>query len=243
MAGRSALLLAATVALCIGYTSATTWAELAPYRKQWNITVATSPDQYSEFTRLEACNKTALKDPCNGPIIREQEGGRVKVTVALKPANGSAALVTVNGLQPVKAVIKSCYSKPYTVERAWRAQVAGSIQKSKNCPQTMGAFYFDGSNVTEKTIIYNLRDNTTEATWYVAVFVQCQNGSTLSPCQWDSTANSTYYPTTTDDQVTTSILVSAIVCSTLAPLFLAGYFLKDYMWMRSQRKAATATIH
>jgi hypothetical protein len=69
----------------------------------------------------------------------------------------------------------------------------------------------------------------TKASWYASVLVQCTNGTGVSFCQYDSTRNATYWGTTVINSTPTGMVVATAVCSAIGPLFLGGYFIKDFL--------------
>lgn len=102
------------------------------------------------------------------------------------------------------------------------------LQKDKSCP-----FIVKSGDLTSNTTVINVEwpipKNMTKAAWYASILVQCQNGSDVAWCQTDSTKNATYFGTNIINSTPTGMVIATAVCSAIGPLFLAAYFLKDFL--------------
>ncbi|KAF6262132.1 hypothetical protein COO60DRAFT_674518 [Scenedesmus sp. NREL 46B-D3] len=146
---------------------------------------------------------------------------KLQVTAALK----ETPLKTIDDLTPKRFVIKACYTKPSAVDRPWRKS-NDVIDKDKSCPFIIRSQELVGSNYT---VEWPIPANMTKAAWYATVLVQCENGTLNSYCQFDNTLDKNYFGTNIINSTPTSMIIATAICAAIGPLFLAGYFIKDFM--------------
>jgi hypothetical protein len=92
---------------------------------------------------------------------------------------------------------------------------------------------------------------TTQAAAVPTVHLTCQSSSSARCCnphiltllflalllllQFDNTVNKTYFATNIINSTPTSMIAATAVCAAIGPLFLASYFVRDFM-MRSKQQ-------
>lgn len=81
----------------------------------------------------------------------------------------------------------------------------------------------------------------TKAAWYAQVLVTCQNGTLSSYCQTDSTKNTTYWGTNIINSTPVGMVIATAVASSIAPLFLGAYFIKDFFGRSKLSSGAPAS--
>lgn len=104
-------------------------------------------------------------------------------------------------------------------------------QKDRSCPFIIRKAPL---NATSFSFDWPIPKNMTKATWYAAVLVQCQNGSHVSYCQFDTTKNQTYWSTSIINSTPPGMIIATAVCSAIGPLFLGGFFVKDLLTRKRQ---------
>jgi hypothetical protein len=103
----------------------------------------------------------------------------------------------------------------------------------KSCPFVIRSTEYDAAKATY-AFEWPVPKNMTKATWFTSVLVQCTNGTGNSYCQHDSTVNQTYFATNIINSTPTGMVVATAVCSTIGPLFLGVYFLRDMITRKSR---------
>jgi len=205
----------------------TSYTQLTPVKGQWTITVektAAASDQFSPVT----CDQAALTAPCNQPLLSAQNQDKLKVTYKL---NGTQ-LKTADDLAPKNLRFVACYATPSQKDRPWR-KFNDVIDKDKSCPFIMKESPLNSTDGTY-TVTWPLPKNTTKATWYAQVMVQCQNGTKTSYCQYDSTVNQTFWGTTIINSTPVGLKVATAVAASIGPLFLGAFFVKDFVLSRKK---------
>lgn len=199
----------------------TTYAQLAPVKGQWNITVEAtreSPDAFMPVT----CDQAAVQAPCNQPLLTADRADKLKLTYTL----AGSGLKTLDDLAPKGVRFVACYATPSTADRPWR-KANPVMDKDKSCPFIIKDVPINANGTY--TVTWLLPKNTTKAAWYTQVRVQCQNGSLTSYCQFDTTQNQTYWATNIINSTPVGLKVATAICSAVGPLFLIAFFLRDYL--------------
>lgn len=209
-----------------GPTQGTTYSMLAPYRGQWSINMEAKRATDELFVALPTCNETANTAPCLQPLLNNDNGAVLRASFTLK----QEPLTTVSNLAPTGLIFRACYSATATKDRPWR-KPNNVIDKDKSCPFVMGTSAFNASTYE---INWKIPGNATLASFYPAVYVQCQNDTQTSFCQVDSTVNATYFGTDVINQTPLPMIIATAVCSALGPLALAAFFTHDALARRKQ---------
>jgi len=197
----------------------TTYTQLKPVTGQWNISVE-KPGDSAEFVPV-VCDQAALSAPCNQPLLAADKGGKLKFTYQLKDAQ----LKTIDDLAAKNLRFLACYAAPSQKDRPWRKS-NDVIDKDKSCPFIVKDYPLNSTNGTY-TFSWPLPKNTSKATWYAQVLVQCQNGTKTSFCQYDNTLNQTFWGTNIINSTPMSLVIATAICAAIGPLFLAAFFIKD----------------
>ncbi|KIZ06132.1 hypothetical protein MNEG_1817 [Monoraphidium neglectum] len=121
--------------------------------------------------------------------------------------------------------MRLCFAKPFVVDRPWR-KPGDVIDKDKACPQVIGTVPISATNNTY-TATWAVTKSTPKATWYAQVFVECKNGTATGFCQYDTSVNQTYVGTQIIESTPVSMKVAVALCSAIAPVFLAAFFIKE----------------
>ncbi|KAF8071332.1 NRT3.2 [Scenedesmus sp. PABB004] len=203
---------------------ATTYTQLKPVAGQWDITVKATKTADKAAFEPQLCTEDTVKAACNQPLLSADAKDKLQVTAALK----AAPLRTIDNLPPTRIVVKACYTKPSSTDRPWRKS-NDVIDKDKSCPFIIKSAEL---NATSFTFDWPIPKNMTKAAWYASVLVQCTNGTLTSFCQADNTKNATYWGTTIINSTPPGMVVATAVCSAIGPLFLGGYFVKDFFARR-----------
>uniref|UniRef100_A0A383VNL4 High-affinity nitrate transporter n=1 Tax=Tetradesmus obliquus TaxID=3088 RepID=A0A383VNL4_TETOB len=231
------LSLAVALVALVGYAAATgniedqqptSYTQLAPVKGQWDITLkATKTADKAAFEPVD-CAEPKISAACNKPLLTADAKDKLQVTAALK----GKTLKTIDDLTPKRVVIKACYSKPSATDRPWRKS-NDVIDKDKSCPFVIKSTELNVSS-TSYSIDWPIPKNMTKAAWYATVLVLCENGTLNSYCQFDNTVNKTYFGTNIINSTPTSMIIATAVCASIGPLFLASYFIKDFMGRKKQ---------
>eukprot|EP00878_Enallax_costatus_P002739 GHUV01002928.1.p1 GENE.GHUV01002928.1~~GHUV01002928.1.p1 ORF type:complete len:265 (+),score=73.35 GHUV01002928.1:83-796(+) len=206
-------------------TSTTTYQQLAPVAGQWDIALAITRTADKSVFEQQICKEDKVSAACNKPLLTADAKDKLQLTATLK--DGATQLKTIDNLQPKKVFVKACYSKPSTADRPWR-KANDVIDKDKSCPFIVKSSEFT-ANSTTVNVEWPIPKNMTKAAWFAAIYVQCQNGTDVAWCQTDSTKNATYFGTNIINSTPTGMIIATAVCSAIGPLFLASYFLKDFL--------------
>jgi len=198
----------------------TTYTQLKPVSGQWNITVEKAGGASAEFVPV-ACDQAALTAACNQPLLAADKGDTLKFTYQLKDAE----LKTIDDLSAKSLRFQACYGAPAQKDRPWRKS-NDVIDKDKSCPYIVKDYPLNSTN-GNYTFSWPLPKNTTKATWYAQVLVQCQNGTKVSYCQYDSTVNQTFWGTNIINSTPQSLIIATAILAAIGPLFLAAFFIKD----------------
>ena len=100
-------------------------------------------------------------------------------------------------------------------------------QRDRSCPQTVATLPVAANNTY--TVTWPVPKGAPKATWYVKVFADCKNGTETVFCQYDSTADTNYVATQIIESMPTAMKAAVAVCSCIAPVFLALFFIKERM--------------
>lgn len=205
------------------------WADLDPYKGQWNVTFAlTSTSDKSVFIPHN-CSQKNLGKACNQPPMSPDDNDKIKINITLKNATTVANFKTHNAGKPKKVVIKLCYSETSSMDRPWR-KANKVIKKDKSCPIKVKAFPWVEGGFQNHTAVFNFtsKKDLTKAVWYVRVITFCDDGTTDGvQCQYDGTKAKNYFETKTIDQITSSLTITLIVLSIAGPAFMIGFFVVD----------------
>lgn len=202
-----------------------------------------------------SCASPALNASCNARPLSADHGDELRVTAKL---NGTRALRGAGGLAPVNVTIRLCFSKPSTADRPWR-KPSDVIDKDKSCPHVLATLPVNGEGVYSAT--WKVPKNAPRATWYAQAYVSCANSTAAEAakshdkmaatvigaahakradapppviCAVSSTKGANFFATAPILSVPTGMTVAAGICSAIAPLFLALFFIKE----RAMKKSA-----
>lgn len=223
---------AALLCFCvIGYAAAmggggpaldrpTTYAQLDGVKGQWDITIEATKGADKDVFVPQACDSPVLDAPCNQPLLNADAHDKLKITAKV----AKAPLKAADGLKPEHIVIKMCFSKPFVADRPWR-KPNDIIDRDRSCPQTVATLPVAANNTY--TVTWPIPKAAPKATWYVKVFADCKNGTDTVYCQFDSTADKAYVATSIIESTPTAMKAAVAVCSAIAPVFLALFFIKE----------------
>jgi hypothetical protein len=196
----------------------TAYTELDSLKGQWAITVEST--RGSDAFKPVTCDVPAFAAPCNQPPLSNDAHDKVRVTAK----QVGKAITTRGGLAAADVILKLCFSKPSTADRPWR-KANDVIDKDRACPQTLATLPIAANGTY--SAVWPVPKAAVKATWYAQVLVECKNGTELTVCQYDNTANKTYVSTQIMHSTPVSLQVAAAVCSAIAPAVLVAFFIKE----------------
>lgn len=223
MASRYHLAVLALCCLASLVAAQVTYEQLKPTGEQWTISIATTstPDK-AAFVPVTACNQTAVSAACLQPLLTADNQDKVQFTFK---AAGSQ-LKTLDDLPVLSLMFQACYSKSSTADRPWR-KPAPVVTLDKSCPFVLQVATPTPDN--SYTVTWPVPKNATKASWYAQVLTICQNGTGTTYCGAGSTQNANYFATNTINSTPVSMQIATAICAAIGPLFLASYFVKDYV--------------
>lgn len=218
--------------------SAPSYTALAPFNRQFAISMQKKNTRLGGDWVPHTCNATALGGPCNQPPFQQDSGWQIRIN--FNPTNASAPFRTWKNGVPVELIVRLDYAPSVALDRGWRKKNGAWPGYGKHAKWEVAKMPFNRSG----SAIWNLDevDEVTDAILYPEVCVKCKfPDGKVDFCQCDrrNNATSNFLSIETEvmhDDVTPGMRAAAIILSIFSPCWLAAYALGDWLYYRRTGK-------